>query len=156
MLLFAPGSVTGQPVCGQGRAWTFGPFDKPKDANPVITPSPASRFRSAMSDTIARWEEHATFNPAAVVKDGRVFVLYRAEDTSGERMIGGHTSRIGLAESQDGLHFTRRSAPVRSEEHTSELQSRLHLVCRLLLEKKNQQTSLPILHAISIYSSRHA
>src|SRR2546422_6174053 len=28
-------------------------------------------------------------------------------------------------------------APYRSEEHTSELQSRLHLVCRLLLEKKN-------------------
>src|SRR5690554_7051285 len=28
-------------------------------------------------------------------------------------------------------------APVRSEEHTSELQSRPHLVCRLLLEKKN-------------------
>src|SRR2546422_3983170 len=28
----------------------------------------------------------------------------------------------------------------RSEEHTSELQSRLHLVCRLLLEKKKQQT----------------
>src|SRR2546422_3513553 len=28
---------------------------------------------------------------------------------------------------------------VRSEEHTSELQSRLHLVCRLLLEKKNNQ-----------------
>src|SRR3989449_6664272 len=27
---------------------------------------------------------------------------------------------------------------LRSEEHTSELQSRLHLVCRLLLEKKNQ------------------
>src|SRR2546422_5735867 len=27
----------------------------------------------------------------------------------------------------------------RSEEHTSELQSRLHLVCRLLLEKKNTQ-----------------
>src|SRR5687768_17723230 len=28
----------------------------------------------------------------------------------------------------------------RSEEHTSELQSRLHLVCRLLLEKKNTST----------------
>src|SRR2546429_1218309 len=28
--------------------------------------------------------------------------------------------------------------PRRSEEHTSELQSRLHLVCRLLLEKKNR------------------
>src|SRR2546422_3790739 len=35
--------------------------------------------------------------------------------------------------------LTRRSAsPVRSEEHTSELQSRLHLVCRLLLEKKKK------------------
>src|SRR2546429_4538576 len=30
-----------------------------------------------------------------------------------------------------------RLTPERSEEHTSELQSRLHLVCRLLLEKKN-------------------
>src|SRR2546429_6968602 len=29
---------------------------------------------------------------------------------------------------------------LRSEEHTSELQSRLHLVCRLLLEKKKQHT----------------
>src|SRR6266436_8113155 len=31
----------------------------------------------------------------------------------------------------------------RSEEHTSELQSRLHLVCRLLLEKKKQTIKLP-------------
>src|ERR1041385_9559312 len=31
------------------------------------------------------------------------------------------------------------SARHRSEEHTSELQSRLHLVCRLLLEKKNHK-----------------
>src|SRR2546422_7481536 len=30
---------------------------------------------------------------------------------------------------------------VRSEEHTSELQSRLHLVCRLLLEKKKERTN---------------
>src|SRR2546422_7065996 len=33
----------------------------------------------------------------------------------------------------------RRAPPDRSEEHTSELQSRLHLVCRLLLEKKKNQ-----------------
>src|SRR5256884_4647468 len=31
------------------------------------------------------------------------------------------------------------SSSIRSEEHTSELQSRLHLVCRLLLEKKKKQ-----------------
>src|SRR6266436_8114674 len=32
----------------------------------------------------------------------------------------------------------------RSEEHTSELQSRLHLVCRLLLEKKKKQKKQPL------------
>src|SRR5687768_18146901 len=42
------------------------------------------------------------------------------------------TSRVPAA---DGLGAF--PVGVRSEEHTSELQSRLHLVCRLLLEKKN-------------------
>src|SRR5205823_1452587 len=32
VLLSAPGCLTRQPACGQGRAWTFGPFDKPTDA----------------------------------------------------------------------------------------------------------------------------
>src|SRR2546422_6938729 len=35
----------------------------------------------------------------------------------------------------------RRAESVRSEEHTSELQSRLHLVCRLLLEKKKNHNT---------------
>src|SRR5256884_6948824 len=38
---------------------------------------------------------------------------------------------------------------VRSEEHTSELQSRLHLVCRLLLEKKKQHT-IPCYCAVGV------
>src|SRR5687768_17923286 len=42
------------------------------------------------------------------------------------------------------LHRTNWSS-LRSEEHTSELQSRLHLVCRLLLEKKKKKLSHPIL-----------
>src|SRR2546429_1860149 len=42
---------------------------------------------------------------------------------------------IPLVEARDLVHVGR--ADQRSEEHTSELQSRLHLVCRLLLEKKN-------------------
>src|SRR2546422_6452465 len=37
---------------------------------------------------------------------------------------------------EDVLGLARPHLPLRSEEHTSELQSRLHLVCRLLLEKK--------------------
>src|SRR5687768_17670492 len=38
--------------------------------------------------------------------------------------------------SASATRTTAASDPGRSEEHTSELQSRLHLVCRLLLEKK--------------------
>src|SRR2546422_8362304 len=40
---------------------------------------------------------------------------------------------------------TDSAALVRSEEHTSELQSRLHLVCRLLLEKKKKKSRKPLL-----------
>src|SRR2546422_7384163 len=40
---------------------------------------------------------------------------------------------------------------IRSEEHTSELQSRLHLVCRLLLEKKNQTVAMQrLIDAIAV------
>src|SRR3712207_7620698 len=41
-------------------------------------------------------------------------------------------------------HQRRRHPAVRSEEHTSELQSRQYLVCRLLLEKKKKLTSLSL------------
>src|SRR5438309_5646673 len=37
---------------------------------------------------------------------------------------------------------TRSNGAARSEEHTSELQSQFHLVCRLLLEKKKQPTDI--------------
>src|SRR2546422_6634858 len=54
----------------------------------------------------------------------------------------------------------RGDRPDRSEEHTSELQSRLHLVCRLLLEKKKQRytdTRLALAHPGSdIESVAHA
>src|SRR4051794_41396308 len=40
----------------------------------------------------------------------------------------------------NALRSARRSTPLRSEEHTSELQSPVHLVCRLLLEKKKTNT----------------
>src|SRR2546422_8187224 len=42
--------------------------------------------------------------------------------------------------------FDGGEAGVRSEEHTSELQSRLHRVCRLLLEKKKKNTKYTIYH----------
>jgi len=100
-----------EPV-GAQQSWMFGPFAKPKEANPVITPTRTSTFHSPMNDSAVHWEEYATFNPAAVVRNGKVYLLYRAEDASGDAQIGHHTSRLGLAESSDGLHFTRRSEPV--------------------------------------------
>src|SRR2546428_4790851 len=52
------------------------------------------------------------------------------------RQCDGSQSQSGLS---DQRHNGRRrsESPLRSEEHTSELQSRSDLVCRLLLEKKN-------------------
>src|SRR2546430_6823140 len=48
----------------------------------------------------------------------------------------GRLSRIGVADQRDD-RIRHAFAAVRSEEHTSELQSQSNLVCRLLLEKKN-------------------
>src|SRR5687768_17857068 len=47
-------------------------------------------------------------------------------------------TRIGGAIGQEFYTPSRIRPAARSEEHTSELQSRLHLVCRLLLEKKKK------------------
>src|SRR2546429_5975506 len=49
------------------------------------------------------------------------------------------TERLGLREKRGRGRVDAAALDRRSEEHTSELQSRLHLVCRLLLEKKNGQ-----------------
>src|ERR1044071_6142506 len=138
LLVVLGGPALSRPAdVSQQQSWMVGPFAKPARVNPVITPNSGSRFRSPVNDSIVAWEAYATFNPAAVVKDGKVFLLYRAEDRTGTQQIGGHTSRLGLAESSDGLHFTRRPTPVlypdtdsqsvRSEEHTSELQSRVDI-----------------------------
>jgi predicted GH43/DUF377 family glycosyl hydrolase len=56
-----------------------------------------------------KWEEKDVFNPAAVVRGGKVYLLYRAEDKIG-KYAG--TSRIGLAVSEDGLHFSKERDPV--------------------------------------------
>lgn len=55
------------------------------------------------------WESAGTFNPATILKDGKIVMLYRAQDVHG-------TSRLGYAESSDGIHFARRADPVLSPE----------------------------------------
>jgi beta-1,2-mannosidase len=96
----------------KATAWMLGPFTRPENAQPVITARPESVFTDPILDKPVHWEALHTFNPAAVVRDGKIYVLYRAEDNSGTMEIGMHTSRLGLAASEDGEHFTRETAPV--------------------------------------------
>jgi len=92
--------------------WEIGPFTRPASGNPVIAPRPEPTFTDPILKKPVHWEVLHTFNPAAIVRDGKVYVLYRAEDDSGAMEIGGHTSRLGLAESKDGITFVRRADPV--------------------------------------------
>lgn len=103
--------------------WALGGFVRPDGVNPVITPNPNSKFDCPMQKAPVGWEESDTFNPAAVVKDGKIYVLYRAEDNSAQG-IGMRTSRIGLAESTDGVTMKRRSTPVMypAEDNAKELE----------------------------------
>src|SRR5258705_724818 len=50
----------------------------------------------------------------------------------------------------DGLPAATDFSPSRSEEHTSELQSLRHLVCRLLLEKKKHQLTTTIYDNVAV------
>ncbi|EXJ83408.1 hypothetical protein A1O1_07031 [Capronia coronata CBS 617.96] len=62
--------------------------------NPVLTPNPAHD-----------WESAYVYNPAAIVLNETIFLLYRAQNAS-------KTSSIGLAWSVDGYNFTRLNEPV--------------------------------------------
>src|SRR5690554_7390244 len=65
----------------------------------------------------------------------------------GRRLSRSRAQRARLRERGHAERARRRGRahlqPTRSEEHTSELQSRPHLVCRLLLEKKKKNTINP-------------
>lgn len=77
------------------------PFDKIErsSANPVLSPSELY------------WESKDLFNPTSIEVYGRIALLYRAEDSTGIGIWNG-TSRIGLAWSEDGIHFKKEEKPV--------------------------------------------
>src|SRR3712207_8373909 len=60
---------------------------------------------------------------------------------AGGRRVGRDAVVVTGPEAGVGLGASSERDHLRSEEHTSELQSRQYLVCRLLLEKKNNQTN---------------
>jgi len=55
------------------------------------------------------WSQFGLFNPTAIKKESKTVLLFRAQDLK-------QTSRIGYAESADGVHFNVRSEPVLSPE----------------------------------------
>ena len=91
--------------------WALGPFIRPQNVNPIISPKTESLFFDPMSKQKIAWEAGDVFNPAAAVSKNKVYVLYRGEDRSGIG-IGKRTSRIGIAESIDGIKMKRNPAPV--------------------------------------------
>lgn len=91
------------------ESWTLLPFTKADDVNPILTADSTTQFFCPVRKAYVQWEEKDVFNPAAVVRNDTVFLLYRAEDSVG-KYAG--TSRIGIAWSTDGLHFTKHPAPV--------------------------------------------
>ena len=91
------------------KDWTLLPFSKADSVNPILLPGTVLKFKCPVRNDTVRWEEKDVFNPAAVVRNDTVFLLYRAEDIVG-KFAG--TSRIGLACSTDGLHFTKHPVPV--------------------------------------------
>lgn len=91
--------------------WQMGPFIKPAAANPVMQADSTYLFNDPVKKEIVQWQKADVFNPAAVVRNNKVYILFRAEDLPGTG-IGMRTSRIGLAVSDDGLHFKKNPLPV--------------------------------------------
>ena len=88
--------------------WVLAPFAKIDSLNPILEKG-VGMFNCPILQKTIKWENKDVFNPAIIGRDGKIYMLYRAEDTIG-KYAG--TSRIGLATSVDGLHFTRNAEPV--------------------------------------------
>jgi predicted GH43/DUF377 family glycosyl hydrolase len=114
LVLIAALAVPFQSLCQNNTPlpqWAFGPFIRPQNVNPVLFPIKKSLFTDPMSNKKIAWEANDVFNPAATIMNNKIYILYRAEDSSGIQ-IGTRTSRIGLAESTNGITMRRRTTPV--------------------------------------------
>ncbi|MGZ5189834.1 MAG: glycoside hydrolase family 130 protein [Flavisolibacter sp.] len=89
--------------------WTLTPFVKQDQVNPIMIRDSSLVFTDPILKQPVQWARKDVFNPAAVIRNDTVFLIFRAEDT-----IGKHagTSRIGLAWSVDGLHFNKFPSPI--------------------------------------------
>ncbi|MEY4279105.1 MAG: hypothetical protein RL377_1109, partial [Bacteroidota bacterium] len=86
-------------------AWSFNEFVKLDSVNPILTPDTSFVFDCPVQKSPVHWQSKNVLNPTAFVKDRKVYLLYRAQDSA-------MTSRLGLAISEDGIHFIKQPAPV--------------------------------------------
>lgn len=117
-LLFLIAALPFSLTQAQQKPWMLGPFVKQDNVNPCLAPKPTLFFDPVLKRNIG-WEEQDVYNPAAIVRDGKICLLYRAEDTV-KKYAG--TSRIGLAVSTDGLHFETGKHPVLYPDNDAMLQ----------------------------------
>ena len=85
-------------------------FYKPVDY-PVLSHDSTASFFDSLKNESVRWKKADVFNPAAIVKDNKIYVLSRCEDNPAA-LLGGRTSRIGISSSEDGIHFNSFPEPV--------------------------------------------
>jgi predicted GH43/DUF377 family glycosyl hydrolase len=101
-------------------SWQLGQFEKPL-REPILTADSTYLFMCPVRKEMVKWQKADVFNPAAIVRDGKVYVLFRAEDNP-DAGIGGRTSRIGIAVSNDGIHFEKMPDPVLYPDSSSFIQ----------------------------------
>src|SRR5690554_6972161 len=77
----------------------------------------------------------------SVIEERPLTIYLNSQEIVTAMTIGDHPEylALGFLLNQGMLKATDQVTGIRSEEHTSELQSRPHLVCRLLLEKKKKK-----------------
>ena len=104
----------GKSIMEKQKDWQFGPFIK--DSTPVFLPDKNSEFYCPVNKAIRHFECSNVYNPAVIVKDNKLHMLYRADgELSDELDMFGYrktTCRIGYAVSDDGINFKRNPEPV--------------------------------------------
>jgi predicted GH43/DUF377 family glycosyl hydrolase len=93
------------PETKEDKSWAMLNFEKMDSLNPILEPETNQTFVCPIKKEKINWEEQNVLNPSAIVKDGKVYLIYRAQDKK-------RTSRIGLAISEDGLHFKKQPEPI--------------------------------------------
>lgn len=100
--------------------WAIGYFLEQEDASPVVREDASAVFYCPAIDKNVNWEKGGLSHPSATVQNGKVVLLYQAEDETKDKE-GRSISRIGYAVSADGLSFQKAKTPVLYPNRDSEV-----------------------------------